>query len=66
MMKVCSYIPGVSSFQKSLFQQGQPEKDFKNDGPPNLPENGVQVEEFLRKQYHSMSGEGMPNVGGKK
>jgi hypothetical protein len=65
-MKVCSYIPGVSSLQKSAFEQGEPEKDVKNDGPPNRPEHDVQIEQFLRKQYHSMSGEGMPNVGQKK
>ena len=62
MIKVCSYIPGVTSLQKSVFEQGELEKDAKNDGSPNGPQHDVQVEQFLSKQYHSMSGEGMPIV----
>lgn len=30
-------------------------------GPPDRPDHDVQIEQFLRKQYHSQSGDGMPD-----
>ncbi|TVY33171.1 hypothetical protein LSUB1_G008390 [Lachnellula subtilissima] len=60
--KVCSYIPGVSTLQQAAFEQGPPTEETKNSGPPNRPDHDVQVEEFLRKQYHSKSGDGMPDL----
>ncbi|TVY14900.1 hypothetical protein LARI1_G008528 [Lachnellula arida] len=59
---VCSYIPGVSTLQQAAFEQGPPADENKSSGPPNRPDHDVQVEEFLRKQYHSKSGDGMPDL----
>ncbi|TAQ87865.1 hypothetical protein B7494_g3829 [Chlorociboria aeruginascens] len=68
MEKVSSYIPSVNSLQQSMFQK-EPQvnaKDTKDDGrAPVRPDHDVQVEQFLRDQYHSRSGEGMPNPGKK-
>jgi len=63
--KVCSYIPGVSNLQKQAFDQGEAEEAAKPQGPPDRPDHDVQVEQFLRKQYHSTSGDGMPNPNAK-
>jgi hypothetical protein len=61
---VLSYIPGVSSLKQSDNDQGGPEKDVKNnEEQPKRPEHDVQVEQFLRKQYHSTAGDGMPEPG---
>ncbi|TVY36329.1 hypothetical protein LOCC1_G007916 [Lachnellula occidentalis] len=60
--KVCSYIPGVSTLQQAAFEQGPPKEENKDSGPPNRPDHDVQVEEFLRKQYRSKSGDGMPDL----
>jgi hypothetical protein len=71
MIKVTSYIPGISLLQQSTLEQG-PEEDTKNTNKPatgssvNRPDHDVQVEEFLRKQYHSKSGDGMPDPDAKK
>ena len=59
--KVCSYIPVVSKLQQQAFDQGEVDRAAKLEGPPNRPDHDVQVEQFLRKQYHSKSGDGMPN-----
>lgn len=59
---MCSYIPGVSTLQQAAFEQGPSTDENKNRGPPNRPDHDVQVEEFLRKQYHSKSGDGMPDL----
>ncbi|KAE8452470.1 hypothetical protein EG329_000372 [Mollisiaceae sp. DMI_Dod_QoI] len=56
---------GVSKLQQLAYEQGESEKDVKPSGPPNRPEHDIQVEQFLRKQYHSKSGEGMPNPDSK-
>ena len=64
-MQVCSYIPGVSSLQQSASEQGKAKKSNANDGPPTRPDHDVQVEQFLRGQYHSRSGDGMPNLDSK-
>jgi len=63
--KALSYVPGVKELQKQVYGQGEPEKEkLGGKGPPNRPDHDVQVEEFLRTQYHSKSGEGMPNPAG--
>jgi hypothetical protein len=41
------------------------EKVAKHEGPPNRPDQDVQVEQFLRKQCHSKSGDRMPNSDSK-
>lgn len=63
--KACSYIPGVSKLQQVAYDQGEPENDVKATGPPERPEHDVQVEQFLRKQYHSKSGNNMPDPDAK-
>jgi len=63
--KVCSYIPGVSKLQQAVFEQGDAEVATKLEGPPTRPDHDVQVEEFLRNQYLSKSGDGMPNPDAK-
>ena len=53
-----SYIPGVESSKN----KDKEEKVPINPGqPPNRPDHDVQVEEFLRSQYHSKAGDGMPD-----
>ncbi|KAG9235109.1 hypothetical protein BJ875DRAFT_459992 [Amylocarpus encephaloides] len=59
--KVMSRIPGVRSIQQHTLNQGSASTDAAKRGPPDRPNNDVQVEEFLRKQYHSKSGDVMPN-----
>jgi len=54
---------GVSKLQQTTFEQGPADKT--KGGPPNRPDHDVQVEQFLRNQYHSRSEDGMPEVGGK-
>jgi len=57
---VKSYIPGLAAPK----DQSKPEV---GDGtiapgvPPERPDHDVQVEQFLRKQYHSRAGDGMPD-----
>ena len=62
---VVSYIPGVSALQQTTLRQGPENPDRKPPGPPNRPDHDVQVEQFLRKQYHSRAGEGMPDPDAK-
>lgn len=62
---VCSYIAGVSKLQQATCEQGDAEEESKKPGPPNRPDHDVQVEQFLRKQYHSKSGDGMPDPDAK-
>lgn len=50
---------------KKTFDQGGAEKVAKHEGPPNRPDQDVQVEQFLRKQYHSKSGDRMPSLDSK-
>lgn len=60
-----STIPGISKLQQIAFNQGEPEKETQPPGPPERPDHDVQVEQFLRKQYHSKSGDGMPDPDAK-
>jgi hypothetical protein len=40
-------------------QQGEPEsRTLNSELPPNIPDNDVQVQQFLTKQYHSHSEDG--------
>ncbi|TGO80966.1 hypothetical protein BPOR_1474g00020 [Botrytis porri] len=53
---------GVSALQKSTLEQGPDDTTVKgNEAPPVRPQHDVPIEQFLRKQYHSRSGEGIPN-----
>lgn len=65
MMKALSWIPGVSALQKSTLEQGPEDNNTVKDNgaPPTRPEHDVPIEQFLRKQYHSRSGEGIPDPG---
>ncbi|KAE9366142.1 hypothetical protein N431DRAFT_549121 [Stipitochalara longipes BDJ] len=63
--KVRSYIPVVSKMQQQTSEQEEAENAAKHEGPPDRPDHDVQVEQFLRKQYHSKSGDGMPNPDSK-
>jgi hypothetical protein len=71
MIKVASYIPGISSLQQKAFDQGPEEDTTTTNKPPpgpsvNRPDHDVQVEEFLRKQYQSKSDHGMPDPDAKE
>ncbi|KAJ8065988.1 hypothetical protein OCU04_005085 [Sclerotinia nivalis] len=62
--KALSWIPGISTLQKSTLEQRPEDKTVKDDGaPPIRPQDDVPIEQFLRKQYHSRSGDGIPNPG---
>lgn len=66
---VKSYIPGIASTKtKDVEREGEIERKMEEERrtgePPRRPEHDVQVEQFLRGQYHSKSGDGMPDVGG--
>ncbi|KAH8598153.1 hypothetical protein B0O99DRAFT_684201 [Bisporella sp. PMI_857] len=52
--KVKSCIPGPSSSSTSAETRSEAAPDV----PPVRPDHDVQVEEFLRGQYHSRSGDG--------
>ncbi|KAA8574940.1 hypothetical protein EYC84_004175 [Monilinia fructicola] len=55
---------GISTLQKSTLEQGPEDRTVKDNGlPPTRPEHDVPIEQFLRKQYHSRSGDGIPNPG---
>ena len=54
-----------AKYKNKLVDQGRAEKVAKHEGPPNRPHQDVQVEQFLRKQYHSKSGDRMPNSDSK-
>ncbi|RAL59919.1 hypothetical protein DID88_000545 [Monilinia fructigena] len=57
--KALSWIPGISTLQKSTLEQGPEDRTVKDNGlPPTRPEHDVPIEQFLRKQYHSRSGMG--------
>jgi len=62
--KAGSFIPVVSKMQPQSFEQKEVE-NTKHEGPPDRPDHDVQVEQFLRKQYYSKSGDGMPNPDSK-
>jgi hypothetical protein len=51
----------MNKLQQSMFEQGEPKEEEQKAGPPERPDHDVQVEQFLRKQYHSRSGDGMPD-----
>lgn len=55
---MAAMIPGASKSQASVNEES-PNKD---SGGIERPDNDVQVEEFLRKQYRSKSGKDMPSV----
>ncbi|KAI9648143.1 hypothetical protein NHQ30_002775 [Ciborinia camelliae] len=62
--KALSWIPGISTLPKSTLERGPEDRTGKDDGtPPTRPEHDVPIEQFLRKQYHSRSGDGIPNPG---
>ena len=61
MRVAISYIPGLSGFQKPDNQVEPPQEVADTKVPPKRPDHDVQVEQFLRKQYHSKAGDGMPN-----
>ncbi|ATZ50221.1 hypothetical protein BCIN_05g05920 [Botrytis cinerea B05.10] len=62
--KALSWIPGISALQKSTFEQGPEDTAMKDsEAPPVRPQHDVPIEQFLRKQYHSRSGDGIPNPG---
>ncbi|QSZ37551.1 hypothetical protein DSL72_008649 [Monilinia vaccinii-corymbosi] len=59
--KALSWIPGIT---KSTLEQGPEDGTAKDDGlPPTRPEHDAPIEQFLRKQYHSRSGDEIPNPG---
>lgn len=70
MTEAAASIPGIATLQKSVFGV-EPEPETKKDpnecdnsnAPPQRPVHDVQVEEFLRTQYKSKTGEGMPELG---
>lgn len=51
--------------KKQAFDQGEAGKAAKHEVPPKRPDQDVQVEQFLRNQYHSKSGDRMPNSDSK-
>lgn len=51
----------MDKLQQSMFEQGEQAKEEQKAGPPDRPDHDVQVKQFLRKQYHSRSGDGMPD-----
>lgn len=61
-----AYIPGGETIEKTVF--GATETDMKaargeiqDDGtPPTRPANDTQIEEFLKTQYKSKPGQGLP------
>lgn len=55
---VKSYIPGLGAAAEEQPKETEP---IKPGLPPSRPDHDVQVEQFLRKQYHSKAGEGMPD-----
>lgn len=57
---VLSYIPGVEASETAKYE-GVAKTEVKPNAPPNRPDHDVQVEQFLRKQYHSTAGQGMPD-----
>ncbi|ESZ97285.1 hypothetical protein SBOR_2313 [Sclerotinia borealis F-4128] len=62
--KALSWTPDMGTLQKSTMEQGPEDTSVKGDGArPTRPEHDVPIEQFLRKQYHSRSGDGIPNPG---
>ncbi|APA09403.1 hypothetical protein sscle_05g041730 [Sclerotinia sclerotiorum 1980 UF-70] len=62
--KALSWMPGISTLQKSTLEQEPEDKTVKDDAvPPIRPQHDGHIEQFLRKQYHSRSGDGIPNPG---
>lgn len=64
--KAISYIPGGETIEKKIFGSSETEMkaargEVKDDGkPPTRPANDVQIEEFLKTQYKSKPGDGVP------
>ncbi|KAG4425906.1 hypothetical protein IFR04_000850 [Cadophora malorum] len=65
IQKVAAYIPGMNKLQQSASHDQGGEEAKKPSGPPKRPDHDVQVERFLRDQYHSRSGDGMPDPSSK-
>ncbi|CAG8954425.1 hypothetical protein HYFRA_00006052 [Hymenoscyphus fraxineus] len=64
--KVLEYIPGFKSTTQQKGEEERERVEKEKEGretPPRRPEHDVQVEQFLRGQYHSKNGEGMPDGG---
>jgi hypothetical protein len=65
--KVCSYIPGIGALQHAISSKGtegeEQDKKVDYEAPPKRPEHDLQIEEFLKEQYKSHRGAGMPDVG---
>jgi len=63
--KASSYIPGLSSLtgQTPSSETTSRQGPMDEGKPPTRPDHDVQVEEFLKGQYKSKSGDAMPNVG---
>jgi len=59
--KVAAYIPGLGTSEPNEAEKGDELKEGGSGGPPNRPDHDEQVEQFLREQYHSRSGDGMPD-----
>ncbi|KAM3080049.1 hypothetical protein ACMFMF_003462 [Clarireedia jacksonii] len=53
---------GISALQQHAYDQGPEENSAKDDNaPPTRPDHDVPIEQFLRHQYKSTSGEGLPD-----
>lgn len=55
----------MNKLQQSASHDQGGEEAKKPSGPPKRPDHDVQVERFLRDQYHSRSGDGMPDPSSK-
>ncbi|KAH7409128.1 hypothetical protein BKA64DRAFT_720461 [Cadophora sp. MPI-SDFR-AT-0126] len=51
--KVAVYIPGINKLQQSASKNNGAEEVEKPRGPPERLDHDMQVEQFLRGQYHS-------------
>ena len=61
-----AYIPETLGGSKDEANSKKEKTSPINPGqPPNRPDHDVQVEQFLRDQYHSKAGDGMPDLGEK-
>ncbi|PQE33996.1 hypothetical protein CJF32_00002831 [Rutstroemia sp. NJR-2017a WRK4] len=58
---------GISALQQHAYDQGPEENQAKDDkAPPTRPDHDVPIEQFLRHQYKSTSGEGLPDPSSSK
>jgi len=67
LFKACAYVPGVNAVREAIYGRDGGEENKKNalednGTPPTRPDHDTQVEEFLKSQYHSGSGDRMPDV----